>query len=168
LNLLLQKELLDAKELNETMKQEMIANLASNGTDTLAARYINFGALQIELLDYRARLGSGAGSDLPYYHHSSSPSIVNNMHVCFYIRDDVDLNQFVFDFETTSKNLGFNQVKCNRIVHVDSEEQRELLGSKLIYNSFDVVDGPFKGLKYFKSKVTETIPRLGAGLLQRT
>jgi len=143
-NLLFQKELLDSYATNKSLSDEKIANLATNGTDVLAARYINFGALQVELLDYRAYEGT-TGSSLPFYHNTSSPSVVNNMHICLYLKDSVDMDSFVLTLESEAKKRGYDKVKCNRIVHVDNEQEREQVGEQLIYNSYLVTNGPFTG-----------------------
>lgn len=80
--LLFQKEILEMKALNLTLKDKKIADLYDNGCDRLAATYVNFGSLQVELLDYRARTEElKRCSNLPFKHSSSSPSIKNNMHL---------------------------------------------------------------------------------------
>jgi catechol 2,3-dioxygenase-like lactoylglutathione lyase family enzyme len=85
--LLTQKELLQAKREGKTVEQLQVADLKDNGTDTLAARYVSFGGVTIELLDYRARNASFANkTHLPYHQLSSSPSVVNAMHICLQVR----------------------------------------------------------------------------------
>mmetsp|Transcript_28373 Transcript_28373/g.71245 ORF Transcript_28373/g.71245 Transcript_28373/m.71245 type:complete len:340 (+) Transcript_28373:125-1144(+) len=144
-NLLTQKEQLDAARSGETAQQEEIPQLQQNGSDVLAAVYVNFGALQVELLDYRARPGKEQQSKLPYYHHSSSPAVVTNMHISFYLNEQADLNEFVLHLERESAKRGFDQVRCNRLVHVNSEAEREAVGLLRKYNSFLQTSGPFQG-----------------------
>jgi hypothetical protein len=47
------------------------------------------------------------------------------MHICFYIQDDVDFDQFIADLEAESARRGMTQVKANRIVKIQSEQERQ-------------------------------------------
>lgn len=47
------------------------------------------------------------------------------MHICFYVRDDVDFNQFIRDLEVESAKRGMSNVKANRIVSSASEQERQ-------------------------------------------
>ena len=40
------------------------------------------------------------------------------MHICFYVRDDADFNQFIHDLEAESARRGMTQVKANRVIRV--------------------------------------------------
>ncbi|MBQ0818694.1 lactoylglutathione lyase, partial [Microvirga sp. HBU67558] len=53
-----------------------------------------------------------------------SPAFPRMMHICFYVRDDVDFNQFISDLEAESVRRGMTQVRANRIVRVRTEEER--------------------------------------------
>eukprot|EP01098_Paradermamoeba_levis_P011132 TRINITY_DN4733_c0_g1_i1.p1 TRINITY_DN4733_c0_g1~~TRINITY_DN4733_c0_g1_i1.p1 ORF type:complete len:330 (-),score=88.88 TRINITY_DN4733_c0_g1_i1:42-1031(-) len=145
LNLLFQKEMLDANQQNKTTPEMKIPDLGNNGSDTLAARYINFGSLQVELLDYRAKEKFNTSSHLPFYHSSSSPSVVNNMHIAWRLHPTEDLNAFINTLESECVKRGFLEVKCNRIISVKDEEERKKVGEEKKYNSFLVEGGPFKG-----------------------
>ncbi len=46
------------------------------------------------------------------------------MHICFYIRDDVDLNKSIHDLEAESGRAGMTQVKANRVITVSSDRER--------------------------------------------
>ena len=47
-----------------------------------------------------------------------SPAYPRSMHICFYIRDDVDFNKFIHDLEAESARRGMTQVKANRVITV--------------------------------------------------
>jgi hypothetical protein len=47
------------------------------------------------------------------------------MHICFYIRDDVNFAKFISDLEAECDRRGMTQVKANRVVTVESEGQRK-------------------------------------------
>ena len=47
------------------------------------------------------------------------------MHICFYVRDDVDFNQFIADLEAESARRGMTQVRANRTVRVMTEAERK-------------------------------------------
>jgi hypothetical protein len=67
------------------------------------------------------------------YHESTSPAFKNNMHFAFLL-NDIDINGFVFNaYENSAPGLICNKCKLNT------------LSSELIYNSFYVKNGHFKG-----------------------
>ena len=53
-----------------------------------------------------------------------SPAYPRSMHICFYIRDDVDFNKFIHDLEAESARRGMTQVKANRVITVDDEDDK--------------------------------------------
>ena len=80
-------------------------------------RFIQFDNVVIELLQYRDAaqpMGTGASWAEPRDH--MSPAYPRSMHICFYIRDDVDFNQFIRDLETESategKSNGWSLIYC--------------------------------------------------------
>ncbi len=54
-----------------------------------------------------------------------SPAYPRSMHICFHIRDDVNFAKFISDLEAECARRGMSQVKANRVVAVDTEEQRK-------------------------------------------
>ena len=54
-----------------------------------------------------------------------SPAFPRMMHVCFYVRDDVDFNKFIADLEAESARRGMTQVRANRTVRVTTEADRK-------------------------------------------
>jgi catechol 2,3-dioxygenase-like lactoylglutathione lyase family enzyme len=87
-----------------------------DGQDELDVRFIQFDNVVIELLNYHsARKPGEEFSTFPASNTSSSPACVNAMHISFYLRDDVDVEQFADDLERRAQEMGFDQVKCNRV-----------------------------------------------------
>lgn len=71
--LLMQHELLQGSP-----KSDFTAGLQDGGPDQLDARYVNFGPLQVELLDYHAQTGEEGDSNLPHYGTETAPSVAGN------------------------------------------------------------------------------------------
>jgi catechol 2,3-dioxygenase-like lactoylglutathione lyase family enzyme len=96
------------------------------GTQRLDVRFVQFDNVVIELLQYRDAdqpMGSGDSWAEPRDH--MSPAYPRSMHICFYIRDDVDFDRFIRDLEAEAARRGMTQVKANRTVTVTTEEQRK-------------------------------------------
>ena len=96
------------------------------GAQRLDVRFIQFDNVVIELLQYRDAAqpaGSGAAFAEPLDH--MSPAFPRMMHICFYIRDDVDFNKFIADLEAESARRGMPQVRANRVVTVTTEKERQ-------------------------------------------
>ena len=140
------------------------ADLTSGGYDEMAARYINFGVLQVEILDYRAKpqygpKGTGQ-SKLQHYKIETAPSVVGNTHFAFLVDADTTLNEFVTQLENVSHSRGHDNVRCNTIVNVTSEvARRKMVQRNPRFNSFQVDDGDFAGwqLAYCKGPDNEQI-----------
>jgi len=79
----------------------------------------------IELLQYRDRTQpQGSGNSFAPPQAFTSPAFPKSMHVCFYVREDVDFNEFVRDLEAEAARRGMHNVKANRIVASNSEQDR--------------------------------------------
>eukprot|EP00998_Keelungia_sp_KM082_P005634 NODE_1942_length_1177_cov_8.936190_g1926_i0.p1 GENE.NODE_1942_length_1177_cov_8.936190_g1926_i0~~NODE_1942_length_1177_cov_8.936190_g1926_i0.p1 ORF type:complete len:353 (+),score=47.59 NODE_1942_length_1177_cov_8.936190_g1926_i0:108-1061(+) len=161
-NLLMQKEMLDARASNRSFDDYDIADIRANGTDTMGARYISFGNVHLELLQYGPK--PGQSTHQPAYHNTSVPSVVNNMHFALHLHDDISMNEFVLTYEAACLKRGWTKCRCNRIIHVDSEQERIAIGQKLIYNSYLVQDGGFQGwrLAYCKGPDGEQLEMVQA------
>lgn len=123
-NTLLLTEELSARERQVNPRVVGVPDLRG-GAQRLDVRFIQFDNVVIELLQYRDSSqpqGSGASFAPPNEH--TSPAYPRSMHICFYIRDDVDFNQFVHDLEAESARRGMVNVKANRIVSSASEQER--------------------------------------------
>ena len=134
------------------------ANLSANGPDTLSARYISFGTMVVELLDYYSEeatlqramqnVSTVASSTFPKFSSSNAaPSVAQNMHFSFNVRTDRDLNEFVNSLEAQAHAYGYSEVVCNRLVTVPTgpDGQPDYSQVPLTDNSYVVTTGNFKG-----------------------
>jgi len=140
-NTLLQQEELEAAQAGIDQEALAVPNLR-DGRHLLDAYFIQFSNLVVELLQYRDASAPPKGA-VPYpakHPHGGSPAYVNAMHVSFYLNDDVDVGQFVADLEAECERRGMPQVRCNRIVRVNSEEERRRIGAQ--YRFCKLVDTP--------------------------
>jgi hypothetical protein len=97
-----------------------------SGAQRLDVRFVQFDNMVLELLQYRNSdepMGGPNSFAEPVQH--MSPAFPRMMHICFYVRDDVDFNKFIADLEAESARRGMTQVRANRIVRVRSEAQRK-------------------------------------------
>ncbi|NGM48338.1 lactoylglutathione lyase [Caulobacter sp. 602-2] len=95
------------------------------GAQRLDVRFIQFDNVVIELLQYRDAdqpMGGPRAFAEPVEH--MSPAFPRMMHICFYVRDDVDFNKFITDLEAESARRGMTQVRANRIIRVGTEAER--------------------------------------------
>ena len=96
------------------------------GDQRLDVRFVQFDNVVIELLQYRDSnqpMGSGDSWAEPRDH--MSPAYPRSMHICFYIRDDVNFDKFIHDLEAESARRGMTQVKANRVITVTTEQERQ-------------------------------------------
>ncbi len=95
------------------------------GAQRLDVRFIQFDNVVIELLQYRDAtepIGNGDAWAEPRDH--MSPAFPRSMHICFYLRDDVDFDKFIRDLEAESARRGMTQVRANRTLTVYTEDER--------------------------------------------
>lgn len=156
-NTLLLKEEIEARERALNPRTIGVPNLRS-GAQRLDVRFIQFDNVVIELLQYRDReqpQGSGASFAPP--RDETSPAFPRSMHICFYIRDDVDFNQFVRDLEAEAARRGMTNVKANRIVTATTDRDR--LQAPLDANTNPITEGPSDGwtLMYCKGSEGEQL-----------
>jgi catechol 2,3-dioxygenase-like lactoylglutathione lyase family enzyme len=124
-NTLLQKEEIEALEAGLDPRSMGIPNLR-DGQENLDAYFVQFDNVVLELLQYRdASAQPNSSSAFPAKNPHSSPAFVNSMHVSFYLRDDVDVDEFVKNLEVECQKRGMDRVRCNRIVRVKSEAERQ-------------------------------------------
>ncbi|WP_431272022.1 VOC family protein [Dankookia sp. P2] len=92
----------------------------------LDVRFVQFENVVIELLQYRdAGQPMGTGDSWAEPRDHMSPAYPRSMHICFYIRDDVDFDRFITDLEAECARRGMTQVKANRTVTVRTEAERQ-------------------------------------------
>jgi len=114
------------------------------GSQRLDVRFVQFENVVIELLQYRDAIqpmGSGDSWAEPREH--MSPAYPRSMHICFYIRDDVDFDKFIHDLEAEAGRRGMTQVKANRTIIVTTEEQRK--AAPMNTNTIKIREGKSNG-----------------------
>ena len=114
------------------------------GEQRLDVRFVQFDNVVIELLQYReAEQPMGNGNSWAEPRDHMSPAYPRSMHICFYIRDDVDFNQFIHDLEAESARRGMHQVKANRVVTITTEHERR--AAPLEANTNKITEGKSNG-----------------------
>ncbi|KMO42729.1 lactoylglutathione lyase [Methylobacterium variabile] len=114
------------------------------GSQRLDVRFVQFDNVVIELLQYRdAAQPMGRGDSWAEPRDHMSPAYPRSMHICFYIRDDVDFDAFIADLEAECARRGMTQVKANRAVAVQSEEERR--AAPMNTNTIKIQEGPSNG-----------------------
>jgi catechol 2,3-dioxygenase-like lactoylglutathione lyase family enzyme len=124
-NTLLADQEIRANELRVNPRTIGVPDLR-DGAQRLDVRFVQFDNVVIELLQYRDAdqpMGGPKAFAEPVQH--MSPAFPRMMHICFYVRDDVDFNKFIADLEAESARRGMTQVRANRIIRVATEEQRK-------------------------------------------
>lgn len=123
-NTLLLTEELDAAQRQVNPHTVGIPDLRS-GAQRLDVRFIQFDNVVIELLQYRdSSQPQGSGASFAPPTENTSPAYPRSMHICFYIREDVDFNEFVRDLEAESAKRGMSNVRANRIISSRSDQER--------------------------------------------
>lgn len=124
------------------------------GAQRLDVRFIQFDNVVIELLQYRDAdqpMGSAKSFAEPVQH--MSPAFPRMMHICFYVRDDVDLNKFIADLEAESARRGMTQVRANRTIRVTTEAERKAAPRSA--NTNRVTEAPSDGWELIYCKGAE-------------
>lgn len=158
---LFQRECLDAGERGVTPRSLGVTRV-QDGAELLDVRMISFGSTLVELLHFRdAKLPISAPGVLGS--QGSSVGFNSAVHICFAVREDVDLNQFALDFEAECRARGI-VVTCNRTVEVASEAERRTAPARAAASKFwndpryspagttDDQFGDFAGLGFFYCK----------------
>jgi catechol 2,3-dioxygenase-like lactoylglutathione lyase family enzyme len=152
-NAILLNEEIDAKRQKIDPKTIGVADLRS-GAQRLDTRLIQFDNVIIELLQYRDRQqpqGSGASFAPPL--DLTSPAYPRSMHICFYVRDDVDFTQFIRDFEAECARRGMTRVKANRVIAAPTEQARQQAHRDS--NTNRITEGTFDGQAMMYAKGPE-------------
>lgn len=115
-----------------------------NGAQRLDVRFVQFDNLVIELLHYRdADQPMGTGDSWAEPRDHMSPAYPRSLHLCFQLRDDVDLNRFITDLEAECARRGMTQVRANRTVAVATEAARKAAPTSA--NSNKITEGKSNG-----------------------
>lgn len=142
-NTLLTDQEILARERRVDPRTIGVPNLCS-GEQRLDVRFIQFDNVVIELLQYRdARQPMGSGDSWAEPRAHMSPAFPRSMHICFYLRDDVDFDQFIHDLEADCARRGMTQVKANRVITVTTENERR--EAPLSANSNKITEGKSDG-----------------------
>lgn len=142
-NTLLTDQEIVARERNVNPRTIGVPDLRG-GTQRLDVRFIQFDNVVIELLQYRdAGQPMGSGDSFAEPRDHMSPAYPRSMHICFYIRDDVDFNKFIRDLEAESARRGMSQVRANRVITVTSERERQ--GAPMSSNTNKITEGKSNG-----------------------
>jgi catechol 2,3-dioxygenase-like lactoylglutathione lyase family enzyme len=130
---LFQRECLDAAERGAAARSLGVASVR-DGAEKLDVRLVSFGSTLVELLHFRdAKLSPTAPGAL-----AALPSGVGfnaAVHICFGVKEEIDLNQFALDLEAECRARGI-AVSCNRTVAVRSEAERRGAPARYAANKF--------------------------------
>ncbi|WP_197739391.1 lactoylglutathione lyase [Methylobacterium sp. P1-11] len=110
----------------------------------LDVRFVQLENVVIELLRYRDAAQPMSGGDSwaePRDH--MSPAYPCSIHICFYVRDDVNFDTFIGDLEAECARRGMTQVRANRTVAVHSEDERRAAPKNA--NTIKIHEGPSNG-----------------------
>jgi alkylhydroperoxidase/carboxymuconolactone decarboxylase family protein YurZ/catechol 2,3-dioxygenase-like lactoylglutathione lyase family enzyme/ketosteroid isomerase-like protein len=138
-NTLFQQEELKALAQGIDLKTLDLPRLRSAKEDALDVRFISFGNTVVELIYFR----EAGKPDAAHASVSQMPSHighVNAMHISFNVKEDIDLNVFAQMLEAESHRRGMTNVVANRVVNVNSEEERRVVARR--YNSFKFWNDP--------------------------
>lgn len=129
-----------------------------SGAQRLDVRFVQFDNVVIELLQYRdADQPMGSPNAFAEPVHNMSPAFPRMMHICFYVRDDVDFNKFITDLEAESARRGMTQVRANRTIRVRTEEERRAAPESTHTNKVTVAPSDGWELIYCKGPEGEQI-----------
>jgi catechol 2,3-dioxygenase-like lactoylglutathione lyase family enzyme len=168
-NTLLTDEDILARERGVNPRTRGVPDLRG-GAQRLDVRFIQFDNVVIELLQYRdADQPMGGSKSFAEPRDQMSPAFPRSMHICFYLRDDVDFNVFIRDLEAECARRGMAQVRANRVITVSTEQQRK--AAPLEANSNPITEGKSDGwtLIYCKGPEGEQLEFVQAlGPVKRT
>ena len=128
------------------------------GAQRLDVRFVQFDNLVVELLQYRDQdQPEGKGNSFAPPHERTSPAYPSSTHICFYIKDDTDFDQFIHDLEAEAARRGMTNVRANRTVASTSDSER--LKAPLDANTNKIKQGKSNGwsLMYCKGPEGEQL-----------
>lgn len=140
-NTVFEKEELDWIQLTGDLKGVKIPTVRDGTQEVLDIRFISFGNVAVELIHFRdAKATPNApnwnGSPLAY--NSIERTCIgypNVMHLSFHVKDDVDLNRLAQQLEEECRRRGIDFI-ANRIIRVNSEDERRKVALKYMANKF--------------------------------
>jgi catechol 2,3-dioxygenase-like lactoylglutathione lyase family enzyme len=142
-NTLLLHEEIVAREAGVNPQTLAVPNLR-HGAQRLDVRFVQFDNLVIELLQYRDQdQPAGRGKSFAAPHEETSPAYPASTHICFYVKDDTNFDQFIRDLEGEASKRGMTNVKANRTSPAKSDAERK--SAPLSANTNKVKEGPSNG-----------------------
>ncbi len=123
-NTLFQAEDLEAWATGEDPKCIGVPNLRDGTQQALDVNFISFGNTVVELIYYRDAKSQANGAEPFARSHPTSTAFVISSHLSFHVREDMDLNILAQLLEEEAQNRGMKKVRCNRIIHVDTDQER--------------------------------------------
>jgi catechol 2,3-dioxygenase-like lactoylglutathione lyase family enzyme len=131
-NTLFQADELEAQAQGIDPTSLGVCDVRDGTKEVLDVRFVSFGNIAVELIHFRdARLTPNApnwGVRLP-----TGVGNANAPHLSFHVKEDVDLHEFAMQLEEESRRRGINVI-CNRIIHVNSHEERRQVARKYCAN----------------------------------
>lgn len=96
-----------------------------HGAQRLDVRFVQFDNMVVELLQYRDHeQPEGTGSSFAPPRENTSPAYPGSAHLCFYVKDDVNFDEFIGDLEAESAKRGMSNVRANRTKRAASDAER--------------------------------------------
>jgi catechol 2,3-dioxygenase-like lactoylglutathione lyase family enzyme len=126
-NALFQKDDLDAARRGIDPQALGVVDLRDGSRAVLDVRIISLGNATVELL----RIGGTGGAGMV----PTGVGHRNAAHLCFDVREDVNLNAFALALEAECRRRGID-VACNRLVRVNSEAERRATEPRFAANKF--------------------------------
>lgn len=108
---LFQKEVLEARSKNISLSDAKVPDVTTGGSVGLSLYFVLFDNLVVELLEYNETTMSQAYS--ANYKHKSA-AYVNTVTASFWVKDDVDLDDFIKRLETASGQRSI-PIKANHV-----------------------------------------------------
>lgn len=134
-NTLFQYEDIEAIEQNRSPRSNAVPDLRDGTKEAIDVCFISFGNTVVELIHFRdAKLDDSAPNVFPKL--PSGVGYGNASHISFYVKDDVDLNQFAKTLEAECHGRGITNVIVNHIIDVKSHAERTALPAKYAANKF--------------------------------
>ncbi|KAJ6251077.1 glyoxalase family protein [Anaeramoeba flamelloides] len=142
-NILFQKEMTDSLRIKKKLKRLSVADLAN--FDVLDLAFLQFNNVVIELTRYYNIISNENVGQIPEILPASIPS---SQHVSFHISEKIDLNDFIEELESWSKENGIENVQCNRMKGCVINEYQEINCKQLKdigteYNSLKIQGNKF-------------------------
>jgi catechol 2,3-dioxygenase-like lactoylglutathione lyase family enzyme len=129
-NNLFQIEDLDAIESGVHPKTIGVPDLRSGADEALDVNFIWYGNVCIELIYYRDAKANPRESRPFAPSHPTSTAYVISSHLSFHVKDEVEIGEFAQLLESESHKRGMHKVRCNRIITVKSEAERQRASTK--------------------------------------